>query len=243
MKKNRLIVWVLLLCFSGLYAQEDENVPEIPFIQLNGNLQLGIPLESFKNNLPNPGFGFGGLVAIRLKDLPFYPGLDISGVSYDSESTFFSLWVDGFLTDVELETTSNILFLHGMLRIKPDVNFFVQPYFDGLIGYKVLYTRTKLVDLLADEDRVLESETNQSDWAFSYGGAIGVQIDLSRRKNSYLDLRCAYLPGASAQYLVRREDTGQVFDEPIEAFEEKSSPTAVLLPQIGVTFEFWKFTE
>jgi opacity protein-like surface antigen len=151
--------------------------------------------------------------------------------------------VDGFLTDVELETTSNILFLHGMLRIKPDVNFFVQPYFDGLIGYKVLYTRTKLVDLLADEDRVLESETNQSDWAFSYGGAIGVQIDLSRRKNIYLDLRCAYLPGASAQYLVRREDTGQVFDEPIEAFEEKSSPTAVLLPQIGVTFEFWKFTE
>ena len=225
-------------CIRG---QEGSEVLETPFLQLNGNLQLGIPVETFKNNLPDPGFGFGGLVAIRLGMLPLYTGLDVSGVTFDSESSEFILWEDGFLIDVREKTSSNILFLHGMFRIKPAVNFFIRPYFDGLIGYKVLYTRTKLIDLEADEDRVLESQTNQSDWAFSYGGALGVQINLSPRQDFWLDLRCAYLPGASANYLVRRDDDGQVvYNAPIDAFEEKSSPTAVLLPQIGLTYQFWK---
>ena len=238
MKKTLFISILLLVAFFNLEAQENE----IPFVQLNGNLQLGIPVEAFKNNLSTPGFGFGGLLAIRLGDTPLFPGLEASGISYDREFTEFNLWVDGNLTDVRLETSNNIFLIHGLVRIMPNIDLPVQPYIDGMIGTKLLYTRTKLVDLLIGEDEVLESDTDQSDWAFSYGGAAGVQINLSRTRSILLDLRCAYLPGASAKYLVRRTDSGPIND-PIDAFEEKSSPTALLLPQIGVTFEFTKFSD
>lgn len=234
MKTWMTTLLALMICTGVLRAQDEpeENTPAWHLF-LNGNLQLGIPVEAFRQNLDRNGFGGGGIFLLQLKTLPVFAGLELSGITYDSESIRYTVNVGGFLTDYKLSTRNNIFLGHVVFRVQPEIRFPIRPYFDGMIGFKHLYTRT----VLEEEDTdTTNGDTDQKDWAFSYGGAAGIQLSLFRNKSVTIDLRCAYLPGANANYLVRRENANGPFDDPLDAFEETSSPTTLLLPQIGVTF-------
>jgi hypothetical protein len=37
--------------------------------------------------------------------------------------------------------------------------------------------------------------------------------------------------------MVRREDASGPFNDPVEAFERATSPTHMLIPQLGITFQ------
>ncbi|MCB0555848.1 MAG: hypothetical protein KDD02_20035 [Phaeodactylibacter sp.] len=225
----------IITAFGGLQAQ-DEKLPY--YFQLNGNFQAGIPIEAFGDRLDKAGLGGGGLLLFQLgRGNPLFVGLEGSYLRYDTEKLDFDLLEDGVLNDYRLHTNNNILLGHALIRFKPFTGFFIQPYFDGLIGFKKFYTRTRFIDLMSGEDEVVEADTDQSDSAFSYGGAAGLQIRVSTFPDILIDLRCAYLPGATATYLVRKADNSGPFEDPIDAFEEAASPTTLLMPQIGVTIQ------
>jgi len=228
--RHSIIILLVLIVSTFAYGQEEEERGRAPFY-INGNIQVGIPQNDFYDVLGKVGIGGGGAIMFRLqKRMPLYAGIDISVISYDSESDFF---FDNF-GEFELETRANIFLGHGLLRFEPEINFPIQPYVDGMIGFKNLYNRTKTIDTETREEDTLESN---GDWAFSYGGSVGLQIPLAADGAIMLDLRCAFLRGTVANLLVRREDlTGVQVVDPIDVFEEKNSSTDVLLPQIGVTF-------
>ncbi len=225
---------LLLLLLYGTFGWTQERF--YPAFQINGNFQMGIPMYDFRNNLKDPGLGGGVVFAAHIGNSPMALGADLSIMVYASERARYNLRVGGFLKEYELQTNSNIFLGHALLRLQPHMNFAVKPYFDGLVGFKNLFTSTTLTDLSISS--ATDSGTDQSDWALSYGGAFGVQVSFSQNSSIVLDLRCAYLPGQNATYLVRRQDAsgGFNFDDPIEAFEEKTSTTTLLIPQIGVTF-------
>jgi hypothetical protein len=228
----------LLLAGGLLQAQEEADLPY--YFQFNSHFQVGVPMAPLSERLTRTGVGGGGALAFQLgRGRPLFAGLDISYLRYDSESQRFQAVNNGLLTDFREVTANNILLTHGLLRFKPFTGFFLQPYFDGMVGLKWFYTRTRLLLVLEDEiDEVVEANINQSDRAFSFGGAIGAHLRLSSYPDILLDLRCAYLPGATARYMVRRRDGSGPFTAPIDAFEETASPTFLLLPQIGITFQF-----
>ena len=225
-----------LLLFLATFTFAQDNNPNRTSAVINGNLQVGIPLDEFADNLDALGFGAGGLLAFRIKNSPIYAGIELSGMIYDSQTDRYSVNIGGFIEEYDLRTSNSIFLGHFLLRIMPDIDFPVKPYIDGMIGTKNLYTRTKLIDI-NDVEPDEQSRIEEGDWAFSYGGAFGLQISISKKDNAFLDLRCAYLPGTNASYLVRREaDETVSYEEPIDAFERKNSATLLLMPQIGVTF-------
>jgi len=235
--------FVFLIATTFATAQDTESKPWRMY--LNGNFQLGIPQQDFKENLDRVGIGGGALLLFQLGKMPLYAGAEFSGMSYDRESIDYTVNIGGFLRDYELRTSNSIFMMHGVLRIQPDLNGPIQPYLDGMIGTKNLFTRTRLIEDDNDGDpdnNDEESRVETGDWAFSYGGALGIQIDISRSQGILLDLRCAFLPGANASYLVRKPGDNVNYDEPIDAFEEKSSPTTLLMPQIGLTFLISNFS-
>lgn len=235
---------LLLLATTVAKAQETDSNPWRMY--LNGNFQLGIPQQDFKENLDRIGFGGGGLLLFQLGTMPLYAGAEFSGMSYDRESIDYTVNVGGFLRDYELRTSNSIFMMHGMLRIQPNIDGPVKPYLDGMVGTKNLFTRTRLIEDDNDGDpdnNDEESRIENGDWAFSYGGALGMQIDISRSQGILLDLRCAFLPGTNASYLVRKPGDNVNYDEPIDAFEKKSSPTTLLMPQIGLTFLLSSFSD
>ncbi len=223
--------------FLASLASAQKTAYHYPDFMGNLNVQVGIPLEDFRNNLDRLGFGGGGYFLFNIANSPVFGGIELSLMGYDSESANYSVRVGGFVRDYELTTSSSIFLGHALIRIQPPVKGGIVPYVDGMIGFKNLFTSSTLTD--EDLNETLESGTDESDWAFSYGGAVGLQINLSKRKTTWLDLRCAYLPGANASYLVRKKDPigGFEYEDPLDAFEEKTSPTTLLLPQIGVTFK------
>ncbi len=238
-----LLFWMASFCL--LLAQEaDEAMPamaarRMPAFSVNGNFQVGIPLDAFRDQLDEIGLGGGVLLMGNLGKSPISAGLELSLMSYDSETADYTVRVGGFFKDYELTTSSNIFLGHAVVRIQPFGTGFVTPYLDGMVGFKNLFTSSSLTDL--DFSETVESDINESDWAFSYGGAVGLQIHFNRSHTWSLDLRCAYLPGNNASYLVRSPDPigGFDYDDPLDAFEKKHSPTYLLMPQLGVTFKFW----
>lgn len=239
--------FTLLFLFILLVGPQTDSFAQSAYynqILFNLSPQVGVPLDRFRENLDAVGFGGGASFLFRLRDKPVYMGLAGSWMNYANEKDAFTVQVDGFFEDYEWRTNSNILLGHAVLRFQPDVVFPLKPYVDGMIGFKNLYTKTKLVDLNGEEDEVIERESNLNDWAFSYGGAAGLHIAFWEHIGIRIDLKVAYLQGANARYLARMDNTdGQVFTEPIEAFEERVGPTNMLVPQIGIVLDLLYLAE
>lgn len=247
MNTLRIFILLTLICsINCLTAQEEqaEQYTVIPIAQVSASGLFGLPTEALRRNIEENGAGFGGLFVVGLGNLPIYAGIEGHWLTYDREDVEIPFVIDDFITDAKVEAANNILLFHSVIRFQPGFDFPLRPYADILIGAKNFYTRTTITDLLVDDNQLIESNTEQSDWVFSYGGALGLQIPVSRDKNWSIDIRAAYIPGASATYMVRKRDAIlPVLIDPLEAFEEKSSPTALLLFQLGITYEITKLAD
>ncbi|MFP4229105.1 MAG: hypothetical protein ACLFTE_09790 [Salinivenus sp.] len=208
---------------------------------------VGVPRQSFRDNIDGLGYGgtlFGGA---RLGDTPIVLGLDLGFLVYGRtvDTVPFSGTVGPRVT-VDVVTTNSILEPHLVLRLQP-ADGRVRPYVDGLVGFKYLFTETKVRDEdVGNDDRDIASTTNFSDVALSGGVAGGVDVRLYRPAADAeigtvsLHLGAQYLVGQRAEYLAEGslEDTngnGRLDDSELPI---RRSTTTLLQPQIGVTVQF-----
>ena len=232
MKKYLLFA---LLCISSflVQAQTNADLEETQKIKSTASLNVlaGIPTGLFEERQPKTGLGFGGNLLFEVRN-PISIGLDIGWQKYDKETSFFIEFDDfGEAFNVKEETSNNILGLNGLIHIQPEINFFLQPYVEGTFGVNRFHTKTIFTDVTYDEQ--INVSTNQSDWALTYGGAFGFIVNVWRDL-LFLDFKCAYRVGNTVEYYTRIE--GANFTVPINNFELKSSPSNMLMPQIGITF-------
>jgi hypothetical protein len=110
-----------------------------------------------------------------LGDTPIMIEADIGYLKYGTENhrEYFNDTIPEISLDVK--TTNNILMLHGFARVQPQQGP-VRPYFEGLYGFKYLFTRTSIIDNWYDEP--IASSTNYSDLAGSWGLGAGVDLRL-----------------------------------------------------------------
>lgn len=244
--KTIIISVLLYLSLSNFSFAQESNLAEeevfIPKFSFGIDFGIGIPIGNFWENVNRVSFGAAGHILFRTNPkstVPILMGIHGGLSIYDSESQNQFLLIDGFEVNGRLATRNNIFIGNGVVRILPPVDLSFQPYFDGMFGFKNLYTRTTLEDLDAGNETI-ESYIEQGDWAFSYGGAVGCQFLIGGDEEVFilLDIKCAYLIGEAADYLVRIDEPNVQIIDPIDAFEERNSTTNLLLPQIGVSFLF-----
>jgi opacity protein-like surface antigen len=193
-----------------------------------------IPRGEFSENVTNNGYGASGQFLLRLGHTPFLAGGDFGIVVYGSESHREPISSTIPNLQVRVRTSNNIFLSHFVLRAQPRSGL-VRPYVDGLIGLKHLFTRTSISDL--SDDETIASNTDLSDTSFSYGIGGGLQIPLTKGRESriMLDTNVRYLRGGRAEYLRKgsiREVNG------VAVFDVLSSRTDVLAVQVGVVFRF-----
>lgn len=214
--------------------------PQFAHGQLRADVQvdliMGIPQADFSDQLDDLGFGIKAAGVVGLKSLPVLFGADLSVMIYGHERRFepFSNTIPD--VTVKVVTDNSIAAGHFFLRFQPDSPVF-RPYADALIGFKHLFTQTKITNEGFEEHEIARS-TNFDDTTISYGMGAGLQIRMYHDddmngdvSNVYLNLGVQYLPGGEAQYLkegsIRREN-GRV------TFDITRSKTTLLVPQIGV---------
>lgn len=233
----RACLLYILLCFlflGDLRSQETAEERFFPYIFLNVNLQGGLPLQVFKQKGQQESYGGGGIFLVQLGPRPVFAGLESAMQRFDSESVSFEEVVNGSVEEFEQTTKNNLFLAHAVLRVQPWDNSLFRPYLDGLFGMRDLYTRTTLRNLTTEDS---SSDTDLQDWSTSYGFALGVQFGVFRNKAVTIDLRCSYLTGNNASFMVRRPDATGPFFLPIEAFEVKNAPPSLLSLQLGVTVD------
>lgn len=221
-----------LFCQSVLFAQytpaEERTGTRVI---ASYDFLIGVPSGDFAKNQIRTSYGFAGNLLFEVRE-PVSIGIDVGWQQYDKENDFFTeIGDDGFEYLTEEETKNNILTFSGVIRAQPQVNFPLKPYLEGQFGTNFFYTRTVFSD--ADSDEQLDSRTDRTEWALTYGGAAGVMVNLWGDL-LFLDLKCVYRRGNNATYYVRDEDLNNRV--PLDNFELKTSPTDILIPQIGVAF-------
>lgn len=249
MIKNHLLLLLLTLISFSISAQEemeDEDYIDEEYYEdteynfkktllLGANLQFGIPQGAMRRLTDKTSWGFGGSALGRLRmDAPIYAGIDFSIQTFDRESLIEEEFLNGVLEQFRVTTKNHVMNAHFLVRYQPEVNFFIQPYVEGLLGTKWFYTRTTVTDANNSQE-TLSSDIDRGDWGASFGAAVGFQISL-KQDQLFLEGRCAYLKGTSVEYLVRNPDASGGFLDPIEAFEPQNSVSDLLIPQIGLKF-------
>jgi hypothetical protein len=222
------VLMMLLLCFGS-------SSPAHAQVQLGIDFTTVIPTGEFSKNVTNNGYGIGGQFLVGVGRTPILLGVDAAFATYGSEEHREPISTTIPELRVKVQTNNNIALTHALLRVQPWTGT-VRPYADGLIGFKYLFTDTKILNESNDEE--LASTKNLSDFAFSYGFGGGVQVRLARIGRGgdiCLDGKVRYLRGSRAEYLNRdsiRRENGTVF------FDVLRSRTDVVTAQVGITFRF-----
>ena len=179
------------------------------------SLSLGLPQNEFRQNTDATGFGGDLTFGIPFqKGAPIFFGLDINYIVYGSNAKEETLSAQITLSDgtpigdplvipLEIRNTNSIFGTHAFLRAQAPFEL-VQPYVEGLVGFRYISTNTKIVDLSDDnrwsdpDDNVIVRETVLDDWIFSYGYGGGFMIKIG--SNVFLDLRANFFKGQRAKY-------------------------------------------
>ena len=224
---------------------------------IEGNIGLmGLwPKNEFKNQGVPVGLGldFNGLI-YPVQELGFGINLGMSQYGHSKRSVPFYFSDLVVMTE---ETKNNILSGHLFFKLTPfNTKWNVQPYIEGLIGFKNLNTETILYNeneiddpnTLTDE-REIAASTNANDTAFSYGYGVGIDVLLTKSFNKntnqktsslFFFLNGRYLFGGEAQYL----KAGDIeFSDPAEGpvtttFNWNQSTTDLLNISLGLSLRF-----
>jgi hypothetical protein len=203
--KKAIIFLAMLVVFFTAKAQ---------LLILDPSFVIGLPIGDFRNTTDATGFGLGTAVMYQPATMPVAFGLDGNVQVYGSNSqqevltatiTMGNTIIDQIHIPLKITTDNTIFNLNAIVRVMPDFNY-VRPFIDGLIGFRSIATTTKIYDETVDhkyaknDDGLIVSKKQLGDMAFSYGGALGVMVDVGRSKMISIQLKGSYTSGGNADY-------------------------------------------
>ncbi len=239
--KSYIILLLLSLC-SLSNGQENYDLIEE---QANNQLIISgfggrtIPVAAFAENVEISNIGAGASMLFLVdKDLPLYAGFSLCNYEYGSRSLISAFSFDDVFSVYQQETSNNIFIGNVIFSARPDFGWSIKPYLEGFFGTINMNTKTELTDLnVSDEpfDRYVDLGT----WSLSLGASVGLNIPIPIvNERLSLDLKCSYYKGTAVDYYVERENNDIIPSESIDYFEQKSSITDLILPQLGISFTF-----
>ncbi len=229
MKLKTLLAAVIILGTTDAWSQTFGQ-------KLTGgiNFALGFPAGEFKEVNDKVAIGGRGYIMYNpSRQAPVYLGLELGYHVMGSQTEYFYATVYGFYDQYKITASSNIFALQFKLRLQQPKLVAVRPFVEGIVGWNDFFS-TVNVERESFNGNYNTNGGNSSDayWAFTYGGAAGLNIVLDRKQKLFLELKTAYMIGRSAKYLTDPQitNTGQVY------FTEKQSETNMVLPQVGIKF-------
>lgn len=238
---RRLPFVIVAVLAAGLLAR-----PALAQHEGTIGLAISIPHGELDENT-DTGFGFGGSYTYALTDNRAVAiGGAASFLTYGNTERRVPLSTTIPDIRVDVETSNNMGFLQGMLRLKAPVGT-VNPYGQLTGGLAWFSTTTTLRDTRFDEEVL--SDTNQSDatWVLGAGGGLQVHVwtgqpgpatgnePASPPARAYVDVGARYQWGGEVEYLPEGSlvtPDGEVDIDPVRSDIELTQIT------VGVTVEF-----
>ena len=259
MKKITIILSFLFLGLGqSLMAQGQFNISAV----------VGVPYGDFMTNVDRIGGGLNASLLWKVGPTPVYFGVGGGWIGMgrrvdDIESviriTAGSMLIDEIPLHYQSTISNNIVNGNLVMRMEAPIPF-IKPYVEGTLGFRYLYTSTRIENLTEDErfndpeDNEIASKTQLSDFALSYGGGAGIKFDFGG--GASFDIKAVYTMGTEAEYYTKEAiDSWAIEVESLDSSEydtatdaEDAIPDITALPSksftdmviihIGFTFEF-----
>ena len=231
----RVGIIFLLGCLNFcLQGQQQTVISELP--RWMGHVSLGavIPDGYMTRYIDDASFaGYFEIMYRAKQNQPIFFGLSMTRTTFQKESTEYVDFIDGVSVKIKEKTASRFNAASMNIRFQPELNWFLQPYVQGQIGWHYIYSNTKFRDLDADEtfDTINESRSNK----LGYGLQGGIQIIPNFW---YLrgDIRVSYIRNAAVDFLAK--DPRSFSSIPIENFVEQNAPISLIFIHAGISYLF-----
>lgn len=205
---------------------------------------MGFPQGTFKENVDDISYGVSGYFTYRLPRSPLSVGFSFSWLQYGHESREEQLGPHIPEVWVDVNTTNAMILGHFLVRLQPPTGH-LRPYLDGLFGFKLLTTDTRVrsQEFFDDNDPIATSN-HIRDTALSVGAGAGVMINVyavpprPNRPSPFaiaVDLGARYLKGGNTEYMIEGGLYQEGDDLILEVYE---STTDIITLHIGISFSF-----
>lgn len=209
-----------------------------PSFEIGTSFATGFPVNSFRDNVDDTGYGMTVQVYHPISHTPFSVGGSLAFSIYGSHTTD-TLLVTNPPTFFPVTTSNNILMMHFLFRYQqpPSLHTF-RPYAEGLFGFNYLWTQTSLGN---GSDQITSTNFDDSTLSAGVGGGVSICLTNGVRHGAPMDysidlnVGARYLFGGNAQYLTRGP-IRTVDGDPV--YGVSSSRTNLLVTNIGITFSF-----
>lgn len=237
MNQNILVFILLSLLADSAFSQDGEKKHH-PYLNLG--IQVGVPRDDFQQVYPGDAlFGLGGRLMFPIdQNVPFDAGFQFYYMWMGSKSEDFTLVNPKHgRYKVDSKVSGSMMPFHLNLRIRPlrNATDLIDPYFEGLAGFRIFNVRTKVqVDDLTNTEQPPAKTSNQNHASWSYGYAGGLAFRLA--ENIMIDLRYERLWGSSAKYLDTKNISFTSKGDPV--YTRKESETNISNYELGIIFQF-----
>lgn len=248
-----LSFFIILLITGGLFAQTDDltvspDAPEIftqsdedilePKVTFDVDIRAAFTSGEFKDFYPKPGMGGLGISILfpLSKNNPVDLGVDLGYYFMSTSRETFEYYTPGIGDyDVESRVSGGMFTMHAVARIYPfkKSSFPIQPYIEGLGGFRVFSANQRLETYIYQTDEILPVEKDYNYYgAWSYGFGGGLKVMLSKNELLYLNTKVTQLYGTSTKNM--DPTTVELYDDGTYSYSEFESRTDVLRFAIGI---------
>lgn len=231
-KKTGILVF-FLLAGAVLYGQENV-ITLLPRWMVHGSVGVSVPQGYMTRYIDEPDFAvyLEGLYRIR-ENHPVLVGLSTFRTTFQQKTVKYEDWFDGSLIRIRERTASRFTNVGGNIRFQPEINWLLQPYLQGQVGWHYIYTNTKFRD--RDENETIEILNEQRASRLGYGIQAGVQY-VPNAWYGRIDFRVSYFSNPAADFMAL--DSNPVSDVPIEQFALRNAPISLLFFHLGGSYLF-----
>lgn len=197
------------------------------------------PQGEFQDIYDGNPVGIGGAFLINGGRSPFEFGVGYGWQSMGKQEEGIRILegqnVEGedVYTSGQLTVNSNIHTYQVIARFKP-LSGKVQPYLDGLLGFKAFTTKSTILSDNGSYSEVVDEDKEARDVSSFYGWAAGLKVEVAR--SFMLEGRFESIEGGQTTFI--NPESIEIDKEGGLEYERANSPTDVYIIQLGFSIEF-----
>lgn len=230
-----LTTYILLIITHTIHAQTDQVAQTAKVDRINmvsGNLGLMWPQNNFAKYIQHPKFQLSASYFYQPKpNKPSFVGLELCLAQLERAEADV---INGANQEANASTSTSMAGLRFSYRYYPPTHISIlEPFLEGSLGIHWLFAYTTISEFDSEES---DFTFDKNDLVLFYGVAAGFNIPVG--SSDYIQVRCGYYPGLSANYYTKDDSNPIPVLSSIEAFTIRKSSTDVLCVDAGYTYVF-----
>jgi hypothetical protein len=220
-----------------IFTEDVKAFPD-PVVTIDIDIRAAFTTGEFKQFYPKSGMGgFGIDVLVPLgKTNPLDVGAGFGYYFMSRSEETYGYYTPGVGDyDVNSKVSGGMFSFHTIARLYPlkSVRFPIQPYIEGLAGFRLFSANQRLETYIHVTDTYLPVEKDYNyngSWSYGFGG--GFKIMMSKSELLFLNLKASKIYGTATKNM--DPSSVQLYDDGTYEYSEFKSRTDVLRFSLGI---------